>query len=115
MIKPQGPSGPGREAARGDIPPTKISSYDAKNKSQKQPTNIPKRPNDAGKAQGYIVAEKTIRRGRGSSGAKRPQRSGNPGDSGAGEVAGEDAGEDEVEEEEAQHPEVPRPPRDPGG
>ena len=60
MIKPQGASGPGREAARGGVPPTKISSYDAKNKSQEQPTDIPKRLNDSGKAQGYIVAEKTI-------------------------------------------------------
>ena len=120
MIKPQGTSGPGREAARGDVPPSKISSYDAKNKSQEQPTNITKRfndsgtkrLNDSGKVQDHIVAEKTIRRGRGSSGAKRPppQRLGNSSDPDAGAAAGEDE-----EEEEEKHPEVPQPPCDPGG
>jgi hypothetical protein len=136
MIKPQGTSGPGRKAARGNVPASKISCHDAKNKSQEQPTDITKgfndsstkgfndsstkrlndygtkRLNDSGKVQDHIVAEKTIRRGQGSSGAKRPpsQRLGNPSDPDAGAAAGENE-----EEEENEHPEVPQPPRDRGG
>ena len=60
MIKPQGTPGPGREAARGGVPPTKISSYNAENKSQEKPTDIPKRLDNSGMAQDYIGAEKTI-------------------------------------------------------
>ena len=131
MIKPQGTSGPVRKAARGNAPASKISCHDAKNKSQEQPTDITKgfngsstkrldddgtkRLNDSGKVQSHIIAKKTNRRGRGSSGAKRPppQRLDNPSDPDAGAAAGEE-GEDE-EEEKNKHSEVPQQPCDGGG
>ena len=99
MIKPQGPSGPGRDAAPNDVPATKSLNHAATHNPQKHPTSIPKRTSDAGKAQGYVVAKKTIGGGRGSSGTKRPQCPGDPGDPG-------DGGEDEDQQEKAQHPKV---------
>jgi hypothetical protein len=100
MIKPQGPSGPGKEAAPNDVPATKSPSHAATHNPQKHPTSIPERTSDAGnKAQGHVVAKKTNGGERGRSGTQRPSGPGDPGDPG-------DGGEDEAEQEKAQHPKV---------
>ena len=61
MIKPQGTSGPGRQAARGNAPASKILCHDAKRLDY----DGAKRLDDSGKALNSIVAEKTKARGQG--------------------------------------------------
>ena len=114
MIKPQGASGPGRQAARGTTPAHEIPCCDAKN-TKRLDDDGAKRFDDSGKALNSIVAEKTKARGRGRGRSRTKRPPTECLDIPSGPDSGAAAEGEEEKEEEDEHTALPQQPRHGGG